>query len=108
MMKVVNKYKTADKYDTSTWEGIIIGMIIERGLQRAKEKFGEVNSQTINQALQTFRNEHFGGLVPDVTYTKTDHNASWITRVVRVNENATYTPVTSFWAPGREKITILK
>ena len=28
--------------------------------------------------------------------------------IVKVNENATYTPVTSFWAPGREKIKIVK
>jgi ABC-type branched-subunit amino acid transport system substrate-binding protein len=108
MMNVVRKYKTAQRFDTATWEGVIIGMIIERGLQRAQEKFGEVNSQTINQAFETFRDEDFGGLVPNVTYTSTDHSASWTTRVVKVNEDATYTPATSFWAPGKEKIKIIK
>ena len=108
MMKVVTKYKTAERFDTATWEGVIIGMIIERGLQRAHEKFGEVNSETVNKALETFRNEDFGGLVPNVTYTDTDHSASWMTRIVKVNEDATFTPVTGFWAPGKEKIKIIK
>ena len=108
MMKVVKRYHTVDKFDTSTWEGVIIGMIIERGLRRAHEKFGEVNSYNINEALETFRGEDFGGIIPNVTYTKTDHGASWIARIVKVNEDQTYTPVTSFWAPGKEPMTILK
>ena len=108
MMNVVKRYETVDKFDTSTWEGVIIGMIIERGLRRAQEKFGEVNSYNINEALQTFRDEDFGGIIPNVTYTKTDHGASWIARIVKVNEDQTYTPVTSFWAPGKEPMKILK
>ena len=108
MMKVVHRYNTVEKFDTSTWEGVIIGMIIERGIRRAHEKFGEVNSDTIDHALETFRNESFGGIVPNITYTDTDHGASWIARIVKVNEDATYTPVTSFWAPGKEKVKILK
>jgi hypothetical protein len=108
MMNVVRKYKTAERFDTATWEGVIVGMIIERALLRAHEKFGEVNSQTINNALETFRDENFGGLLPNITYTNADHSASWMTRVVKVNEDATYTPATSFWAPGREKIKIMK
>ncbi len=108
MMKVVNKYKTAEKFDTSTWEGVIIGMIIERGLQRAHDKFGKVDGETVNQALETFQNEDFGGILPSITYTNTDHSASWLTRIVKVNEDATYTPVTGFWAPGKEKIKIIK
>ena len=108
MMNVIKRYKTVDKFDTSTWEGVIIGMIIERGLRRAQEKFGEVNSYNINEALQTFRDEDFGGIVPNVTYTETDHGASWTARIVKVNEDQTYTPVTSFWAPGKEPMTILK
>ena len=108
MMKVIKRYKTVEKFDTSTWEGVIIGMIIERGLRRAHEKFSEVDSYNINQALQTFRNESFGGIVPDITYTNTNHSASWIARIVKVNEDQTYTPMTSFWAPGKEKVKILK
>lgn len=108
MEKVYKRYKSVTTFDTSTWEGMIIGMIMERAFQRAHEKFGEINSQTINQALETFRDEHFGGLVPDITYTENDHSASWRARIVKVHEDATYTPVTSFWAPGKEKIMILK
>ena len=107
MQEVWEKYKAVDKFDTAFWEGVVIGMLMERGSLRAIEKFGEANSQTINQALETFNNEDFGGLFPNVTYTKTDHGASWIARIVKVNEDATYTPVTSFWAPGKEMVKIL-
>ena len=108
MEKVYTRYKSVTKFDTSTWEGMVIGMIMERAFQRANEKFGKIDSDTINQALETFRDEEFGGLVPNITYTKTDHSASWRARIVKVNEDATYTPATGFWAPGKEKITILK
>ncbi len=102
------RYKTVTKFDASYWEGVVIASIMERAFLRAHEKFGEINSETINQALETFRNEDFGGLVPPITYTKTDHSASWTARIVRINEDQTYTPLTGFWAPGKEQITILK
>ncbi|MBW1680802.1 MAG: ABC transporter substrate-binding protein [Deltaproteobacteria bacterium] len=102
------RYGTVIKFDFSYWEGVVIGMIMERAFQRAHEKFGEINSGTINQALQTFRNENFGGLVPDITYTNTDHSASWKARIVRLNEDQTYTPLTNFWGPGKEKVKILQ
>jgi branched-chain amino acid transport system substrate-binding protein len=102
------RYKTVSSFDASYWEGVVIGMIMERGFQRANEKFGKIDSQTINQALQTFRNEDFGGLVPNVTYTNTDHSGSWKARIVKINEDGTYTPLTSFWGPGKEKVKILK
>ena len=108
MEHLMKRYQTVTKYDTSTWEGVIIGMIMERSFERAYEKFGKINSETINQALETFNNEDFGGLFPNVTYTKTDHSASWKARMVKVNEDATYTPVTSFWAPGKEKVKIIR
>ncbi len=102
------RYKTVSKFDAAYWEGVVIASIMERAFQRAHEKFGKINSQTINQALETFRNEDFGGLVPPITYTETDHSASWTARIVRINENQTFTPLTSFWAPGKEEITVLK
>jgi branched-chain amino acid transport system substrate-binding protein len=108
MKELWKRYKTVTSFDASYWEGVIVGMIMERGFQRAHEKFGKVDSQTINEALQTFRNEDFGGLVPNVTYTKTDHSASWKARIVKINENGTYTPLTSFWGPGKEKVKILQ
>jgi branched-chain amino acid transport system substrate-binding protein len=103
-----DKYKTVSKFDAAYWEGVAIGAIMARGFQRAQEKFGQINSQTINDALQTFRNEDFGGLVPNITYTETDHGASWMARIVKINEDQTFTPLTSFWAPGKEKVQILK
>jgi branched-chain amino acid transport system substrate-binding protein len=102
------RYKTVTKFDASYWEGVVIASIMERAFERAHEKFGKIDSETINQALETFRNEDFGGLVPPITYTETDHSASWTARIVRINEDQTYTPLTSFWAPGKEEITVLK
>jgi ABC-type branched-subunit amino acid transport system substrate-binding protein len=106
--ELIKRYGNITKFDGSYWEGVTVAMIMERGFQRAHEKFGKVDSQTINQALQTFRNEDFGGVVPNITYTNTDHSASFTARIVKVNENGTYTPLTSFWEPAKEKVKILK
>jgi hypothetical protein len=108
MMEQAERYGTITKFDCSYWEGTVIAMIMERAFQRAIEQFGDVNSETVNQALQTFDNEHFGGLFPDVTYTAEDHSASWKARIVKINEDQTFVPLTSFWAPGEEKVRILK
>ncbi|MBW2168584.1 MAG: ABC transporter substrate-binding protein [Deltaproteobacteria bacterium] len=102
------RYKTVTSFDASYWEGVVIASLMERAFERAYEKFGKINSETINQGLETFRNEDFGGLFPNVTYTKTDHSASWKARIVKINENGTYTPLTSFWGPGKEKVRIIK
>jgi ABC-type branched-subunit amino acid transport system substrate-binding protein len=103
-----DRYGTVSKFDTAYWEGTIIAMIMERAFQRALEKSGRIDSGTINQALETFDNEHFGGLLPDVTYTKTDHGASWRARIVKINEDQTFEPLSSFWAPGKEKVRVMK
>ncbi|HDI78499.1 MAG TPA: ABC transporter substrate-binding protein [Desulfobacteraceae bacterium] len=108
LMEVGKRYGSIEKFDFSYWEGVIMGMIWERAFQKAYEKFGEINAQTINQALETFRNEDLGGVVPNITYTNTDHRASWKARIVRLNEDQTYTPITNFWSPGKEKVKILK
>ena len=101
------RYKTVSGFDVSYWEGVVIASIMERAFERAHEEFGQIDSETINQALETFRNENFGGLVPDITYTKTDHGASWKARIVKINEDQSYTPLTGFWAPGKETIPVL-
>jgi branched-chain amino acid transport system substrate-binding protein len=103
MNELIKQCSSIEGFDFSYWQGVVIAMIEERAFRIAHKKFGKVNSKTTNQALETFRNENFGGLVPDVTYTETDHSASWSARIVRVNENQTYTPVTTFWAPGKDK-----
>ena len=102
------RYKTVSSFDASYWEGVAIAMIMERAFERAYEKFGKINSETINLGLETFRNEDFGGVVPNVTYTKTDHGASFKARIVKVHEDATYTPLSSFWDPGKEKVKIIR
>ncbi len=102
------RYKTVTKFDASYWEGVAIAMIMERAFQRADEKFGQIDSETINDALETFRDEDFGGVVPNITYTKTDHSASFKGRIVQVHEDATYTPLTTFYTPGKERIRLLK
>jgi len=103
-----DRYKTVEKFDASYWEGVVVGSLMVRAFQRAHEKFGEVNSETINQALETFRDEDFGGLMPNITFTKDDHSASFTGRIVKVHEDSTYTPLTNFFVPGKEPIKLLK
>jgi branched-chain amino acid transport system substrate-binding protein len=102
------KYKTVDKFETSYWEGVVVAMIQERAAHRANGLFGNVNAETINKAMETFKNEDFGGLVPYVTYTKDNHEGSFKGRIVKINEDATYEPMTDFYVPGKEKIKVLK
>ena len=108
MQQLWKKYKTVDKFDASYWEGVVIGMIMERAFIRAYEKSKNINPETINAALESFKNEDFGGLVPKITYTKDDHGASFTARMVRVKEDGTYIPLTNFYVPGKDKIKLLK
>lgn len=108
LQELWSRYKTVDKFDTAYWEGVVIGMLMERAFQRAQEKFAKIDSQTINQALETFNNEDFGGLFPNVTFTPKDHSASFSARIVKINEDQTFTPLTGFWQPGKEKVKIIR
>ena len=108
MKELWKKYKTVDKFDASYWEGVVIGMIMERAFIRAYEKSKDINPETVNAALESFKNENFGGIVPAITYTKDDHSASFTARMVRVKEDGTYIPLTNFYVPGKDKIKLLK
>jgi branched-chain amino acid transport system substrate-binding protein len=108
MKELWKRYKTVDKFDASYWEGVVIGMIMERAFTRAYEQSKAINPQTINAALESFNKEDFGGLVPAITYTKDDHGASFTARMVMVKENGTYIPMTNFYVPGKDKIKLLK
>lgn len=108
MQQLWKKYKTVDKFDASYWEGVVIGMIMERAFIRAYEKSKNINPETINAALESFKNEDFGGLVPKITYTKDDHGASFTARMVKVKEDGSYIPLTNFYVPGKDKIKLLK
>ena len=102
------RYKTVDKFDAAYWEGVAVGMIMERAFIRAYEKSKVINPETINAAMESFRNEDFGGLIPKVTYTKDDHGASFTARMVKVSEDGSYIPLTNFYVPGKDKIKLLK
>ena len=108
MQELWKRYKTVDKFDASYWEGVAVGMIMERAMLRANEKFKEINRDTINRAMESFRQEDFGGLIPPVTYSPTDHGASFRARIVQVKEDGTYIPLTNFYVPGKEKINLQK
>lgn len=108
MQQLWKRYKTVDKFDASYWEGVVIGMIMERAFIRAYEKSKNINPETINAALESFKNEDFGGLVPKITYTKDDHGASFTARMVKVKEDGSYIPLTNFYVPGKDKIKLLK
>ena len=108
IMDLWGRYKTVDSFDTAYWEGVVVAMIMERAFIRAHEKSGQITPSSVNQAMESFTNEDFGGLVPPVTYTKDDHGASFTARIVQVREDGTYTPLTNFFVPGKEKIEIIK
>ena len=108
MQELWKRYKTVEKFDASYWEGVAVGMIMERAMLRASEKFKEINRDTINRAMESFREEDFGGLIPLVTYSPTDHGASFRGRIVQVKEDGSYTPLTNFYVPGKEKIKLQK
>jgi branched-chain amino acid transport system substrate-binding protein len=101
LQKLWEKYKTVDKFETSYWEGVVVAMIEERAAHRASGLYKTINAETINKAMETFQNEDFGGLVPYVTYTKDNHEGSFKGRIVKINEDATYEPMTDFYVPER-------
>jgi branched-chain amino acid transport system substrate-binding protein len=102
------RYKTVSRFDAAYWEGVVVAMIMERAALRAQEKYGNVDRETINKAMESFVNEDFGGLMPNVTYTKTDHGASFRGRIVQVREDGSFKPLTDFYTPGKEAIRHLK
>ena len=108
MKELWKRYKTVEKFDASYWEGVAVGMIMERAFIRAYEKSKDINPETINAAMESFKDEDFGGLIPKVTYTKEDHGASFTARMVKVTEDGTYLPLTNFYIPGKDKIKLLK
>jgi hypothetical protein len=83
-------------------------MIMERAFTRANEQYKEINRETINKAMESFNNEDFGGLVPNITYTTNDHEGSFKARIVKVGEDGSFTPLTNFYNPLKEKITLQK
>jgi len=108
MRDLWKRYKTVDRFDAAYWEGVVVGMIMERAFQRAHEKYGKVDRDTINMAMESFKDEDFGGLMPKITYTKTDHEGSFSGRIVQVKEDGTFVPRTHFYRPGKEKMKLLK
>lgn len=108
MKELWKRYKTVEKFDASYWEGVAVGMIMERAFIRAYEKNKNITPATINAAMESFKNEDFGGLIPKVTYTKDDHGASFTARMVKVMEDGSYVPLTNFYIPGKDKIKLLK
>ena len=106
MSELWKRYKTVDSFDASYWEGVAVGMIMERAFIRAYERSKKITPETINAAMESFRNEDFGGLVPAVSFSKDNHEASFTARMVKVNEDGTYTALTNFYVPGKDKIKL--
>ena len=108
MKELWKRYKTVESFDAAYWEGVVVGIIMERAFIRANEKSKAINPATINTALESMNNEDFGGLVPAVTFTKDNHEASFTARMVKVKEDGSYIPLTNFYVPGRDKIKLIK
>jgi len=105
--ELLDRYKSATGFDMSYWEGIVIGMIMHRALEKAQKMFGNMDPESVNKALESFSNEDFGGLVPPVTYTKDNHEGSFVARIVKVNEGGTYQAMTNFFVPGKGEIKVV-
>jgi len=101
------KYKTVSSFDAAYWEGVSVGMIMERALRRAKEQSGKINRESINKAMEGFKNEKFGGLLPDVSYSPENHEGSFTARIVRVKEDGTFVPLTNFFMPGKDPVAVI-
>ncbi len=108
MQELWSRYKTVNSFDAAYWEGVVVGMIMERAFVRAYEKSKDINPATINAALESFKNEDFGKLMPNVTYTRNNHEGSFTARMVNVSEDGTYIPLTNFYIPGKDKIKLVK
>jgi hypothetical protein len=108
MKELWKRYGTVSKFDASYWEGVVVAMIMEKAFIKSQQIYKEINRDTINKTLESFRNEDFGGLVPNITYTTTDHGASFKARIVKVGEDGSFTPLTNFYIPGKEKIKLIR
>ncbi len=104
---LMDRYKSVSRFRTAYWEGVSIAAIMARALQKAHKTLDKIDGQTVNLALETFEQEDFGALIPGVTYTETNHGASFVTRIVKVNENQTFSPLTKFWNPKTEEVSII-
>lgn len=104
LMMEVGAYSRIKAFDTSYWEGVVVAMIMERAFQRSQEKFGKIDRKSINKAMESFLYEDFGGLFPKTSYTKDNHEGSFVARIVQIHEDATYTPKTNFFIPGKGQI----
>ncbi|MCK7515463.1 MAG: hypothetical protein MZV70_73425 [Desulfobacterales bacterium] len=49
MEELWKRYKTVDSFDTAYWEGVVVGMIMERAFIRAQEKFGQITPREHQQ-----------------------------------------------------------
>ncbi len=108
MKDMWKRYETVNAFDSSYWEGVVMGMIMERAFIRAEEKYGKITRENINKALESFSDEDFGGLVPAVSYSATNHEGSFKGRIVKVSEDGSYVPVTNFFIPGKGEIEVLE
>ena len=108
MSELWKRYKTVDSFDASYWEGVAVGMVMERAFIRAHERSKKITPATINAAMETFSNADFGGLLPAVSFSRDNHEGSFTARMVKVNEDGTYTALTNFYVPGKDKIKLIK
>lgn len=108
MKELWKRYKTVNSFDAAYWEGVVVAMIMEKAFIKSKQIYKDINRETINKTMESFRNEDFGGIVPNITYTTTDHGASFKARMVKVGEDGSFTPLTNFYKPGKEKIKLIR
>lgn len=107
MKELWKRYGTVTSFDAAYWEGVAVGMIMERAFIRALEQAGTITRESINTAMESFDGESFGGLLPDLSYSSKNHEGSFTARILQVNEDGSFLPLTSFFVPGKDSLEII-
>ncbi|MDY7034151.1 MAG: ABC transporter substrate-binding protein [Thermodesulfobacteriota bacterium] len=98
LREITRKYQPKTKKKTRSFtQGWITSMICAEGLKRAGEN---LNSKTLIEAFETFRNFSTGEISGPVSYSKDNHKGGNTYRVYKTDlENVTFIPITGFREP---------
>lgn len=98
LREITRKYQPKTKKKTRSFtQGWITSMICAEGLKRAGEN---LNSKTLIEAFETFRNFSTGEISGPVSYSKDNHKGGNTYRVYKTDlENVTLIPITGFREP---------
>ena len=97
-----------DKFETSYWEGVVVAMMRKDPPIGLLDYMGRSMQRTSTRPWKPLTMKTLEALFPYITYTKTNHEGSFKGRIVQIHEDMTYSPMTNFFVPGKEKVQVLK